>query len=185
MKMSICRWLFQKVMGWSRRGEAPFPDKCVICVAPHTSNWDLVYGWLFYGMMGRRACFMMKKEWFFFPLGLLFRAMGAVPVNRSKHTSTVEQMVERFRASDYFNLAITPEATRQATPHWKTGFYYIALLAEVPIVLAALDYDAKAVWWGKIVVPSGNIEKDMAEIKASYRQQGSARHPQRFKLDER
>lgn len=184
MKKKLCRLIFYRLLGWRTIIDAPFHDKCVICVVPHTSNWDLIYGWLFYGCMGRSANFMMKKEWFFFPLNFLFRALGAVPINRNKRSSTVEQMVKRFEQTAYFNLAITPEGTRKGNPRWKTGFYYIALQAQVPIVVAAFDYKNRQIWWEKTLIPSGDIEKDMAEMKAYYQKRGQAKHFERYKLYE-
>lgn len=97
----------------------PKYDKCVVCAAPHTTNLDLFIGKLFYGAMGGKTSFMMKKEWFFFPLGLLFRAVGGIPVDRSRKTSLVEQMVHHFNTSKKFHLAITPEGTRKRNPNWK------------------------------------------------------------------
>ena len=100
----------------------PNYDKCIICAAPHTSNWDLFIGKLFYGAIGRKTSFMMKKEWFFFPLGLIFKAVGGIPVDRSRNTSLVDQMANKFAESKQFHLAITPEGTRKPNPNWKRDF---------------------------------------------------------------
>ena len=97
MKKSFYSFIFYRLLGWKTRLEVPNYDKCVICAAPHTSNWDLFIGKLFYGSLGRKACFMMKKEWFFFPLGIFFKAIGGIPVNRDKRTSMVDQMAEHAR----------------------------------------------------------------------------------------
>ena len=94
----------------------------MICAAPHTTNLDLFIGKLFYGALGRKTSFMMKKEWFFFPLGLFFKAVGGIPVDRSRKTSLVDQMVHHFAECKKFHLAITPEGTRKANPNWKKGF---------------------------------------------------------------
>ena len=145
MKKSFYSFIFYRLLGWKTRLEVPNYDKCVICAAPHTSNWDLFIGKLFYGSLGRKACFMMKKEWFFFPLGIFFKAIGGIPVNRDKRTSMVDQMAERFANSTQFHLAITPEGTRKANPEWKKGFYYIALKAQVPIILIGVDYPSKTI----------------------------------------
>lgn len=183
MMKKFCYLIFHRLLGWKWKVSAPFYDRCVICVVPHTSNWDLLYGWLFYKVMGLKANFMMKKEWFFFPLNLLFRAIGAIPIDRSRRKSTVDQMVERFERKAYFNLAITPEGTRKANARWKTGFYYIALHAQVPIVLASVDYDNKLISWEKIFYPTGDIAKDMKEIGgyAYYKENSHPKHPERFK----
>jgi len=103
----LARWFFYKIMGWTLSAEAPNFDKCIICAVPHTSNWDLVVGKIFYKAIGRRTYFMMKSSWFFWPIGTLFKWMGGIPVFRSKQTSLVEQVVHAFRDRDQFALAIT------------------------------------------------------------------------------
>ena len=131
--------------------------------------------------MGGKTSFMMKKEWFFFPLGLLFRAVGGIPVDRSRKTSLVEQMVHHFNTSKKFHLAITPEGTRKRNPNWKKGFYYIALKAQVPIVLVGIDYTTKTITSTKAVMPSGDIDKDMREIKL-YFKNFKGKHPENFSI---
>ena len=115
--------------------------KCIVCVAPHTSNWDFIVGKLFYTSIGCNAGFLIKKEWFFFPFNLLFNWQGGVPVDRGKRTSVTDQMVERFKTSERFQLAVTPEGTRKRAKDWKKGFYFIALKANVPIVVAINKID--------------------------------------------
>lgn len=183
MKQQLCRFIYHRLLGWKTVITVPFYEKCVICAAPHTSNWDLLIGKLFYGSLGRRASFLMKKEWFFFPLNLVFKAMGGIPVNRGKKNSLVDQMARRFASCSRFNLAITPEATRKANPEWKKGFYYIALQAQVPIMLFGIDYPSKTITCTKAIVPTGDIEKDMREIKR-YFMQFTGRHPEYFSVGE-
>ena len=169
MKQKIYSFIYYKLLGWKTNVTVPNYDKCVICAAPHTTNWDLFIGKLFYGAIGRKTSFMMKKEWFFFPLGLIFKAVGGIPVYRGKRNSLVDQMAERFATSQKFNLAITPEGTRKANPHWKKGFYYIALKAQVPILLIGIDYEKKTITATKEIIPSGDIDKDMQEIKLYFK----------------
>lgn len=116
-----------------------------------------------------RPCFMMKKEWFFFPLGLIFKAIGGIPVDRSRNTSLVDQMANRFTESKQFHLAITPEGTRKSNPNWKKGFYFIALKAQVPIMLIGIDYPTKTITSTKAIMPTGDFEKDMHEIKLYFK----------------
>lgn len=123
----------------------------------------------------------MKKEWFFFPLGLIFKAVGGIPVDRSKKTSLVDQMAQQFAERKQFHLAITPEGTRKANPNWKKGFYYIALKAQVPIVLIGIDYPSKTISATKAIMPSGNIDADMKEIKLYYKD-FKGRHPDMFTI---
>lgn len=183
MKQQLCRFIYHRLLGWKTVITVPFYEKCVICAAPHTSNWDLLIGKLFYGSLGRRASFLMKKEWFFFPLNLVFKAMGGIPVNRGKKNSLVDQLARRFASCSRFNLAITPEATRKANPEWKKGFYYIALQAQVPIMLFGIDYPSKTITCTKAIMPSGDIEKDMRDIKR-YFMQFTGRHPEYFSVGE-
>lgn len=157
------------LVGWKITGQTNLPNKCVICVAPHTSNWDLPLGLIVYKSMGRKASFLIKKEWFFFPMNILFKALGGIPVDRSKKSSLTEQMAELYAKSDNFQLAITPEATRKLNTEWKKGFYYIALAANVPIVVAALNYGKKEADFRKILMPTGDADADIEEIKACYK----------------
>lgn len=181
MKKKLYSFIYHRLLGWKMNLTVPNYDKCVICAAPHTSNWDLFIGKLFYGAIGRKTSFMMKKEWFFFPLGILFKAMGGIPVDRSRKTSLVDQMATRFAQSEQFHLAITPEGTRKANPEWKKGFYYIALNAHVPIVLYGIDYPSKTITGTKVIMPSGDIDTDMAEIK-QYFTQFKGKNPNNFAI---
>lgn len=181
MKKAIYSFIYYRLLGWKTSVTVPNYDKCVICAAPHTSNADLFIGKLFYGAIGRKTSFMMKKEWFFFPLGLFFKAVGGIPVDRSRKTSLVEQMAQRFADSKKFQLAITPEGTRKRNPNWKKGFYYIAMEAQVPIVLIGIDYENKTISATKAIQPSGNIEEDMKEIKL-YFKNFKGKHPENFDI---
>jgi len=177
---SICRFIL-RLIGWKITGITNLPDKCVICVAPHTSNWDLPLGLVVYKALGRKASFLIKKEWFFFPMNLIFNLLGGIPVDRSKKTSLTEQMSELYARKNNFQLAITPEATRKLNPEWKKGFYFIALASNVPIVVAALDYGKKEADFKKILFPSGDADSDIDEIKACYKGV-TAKHPKNFSL---
>lgn len=169
MKRSLSGWIL-RLAGWKVAAvEGVELPKCVICVAPHTSNWDFIVGKLFYNSIGANASFLIKKDWFFFPLNLLFRAMGGVPVDRGRRTSVTEQMTEQFRQRDRFQLAITPEATRKRAKEWKKGFYYIAINAQVPILLAYIDYGKKEAGIKAVFHPTGDVEGDIREIRHYYR----------------
>ena len=124
--MGFSRFIL-RVAGWRVRVSAPDYPKAIICVAPHTSNWDFIIGKLAYASVNRKAGFLMKKSWFFFPLGYIFRAMGGIPVSRGKdNKSSVDNLVKLFNEKDKLTLAITPEGTRSLTQHWRTGFLNIA-----------------------------------------------------------
>ncbi len=179
--------LWKKILewsGWSVDITAPYLQKCVICVAPHTSNWDFFLGLAAYKSLGRKANFLMKSFWFFFPLKYLLNALGGIPVVRSgKKGSLTEKVINLFKTHDYVNLAVTPEGTRDATEKWKTGFLYIAYGAEVPILLGVIDYKDKRIIIKDQFQPSGNVEEDMKAIKAYYSKFSDVgKFPAKFKL---
>jgi len=145
------------------------PEKCIICLAPHTSNWDFIMGVLYNGATGMKSNFLMKKEWFFWPLGMLFRRMGGIPVYRQKHTSMTDTLAKTAKEAERFRVCITPEGTRKRVEEWKKGFYYIAQKAEIPILLYGLDYERKLIQCTKTIIPSGDIEADMREIKLYFK----------------
>lgn len=168
-------------MGWKADVDQPIPDKCILCVAPHTSNWDFFIGKVYYTALGRTSNFLMKKEWFFWPLGPLFRRMGGIPVERSRHTSMTDQLAQRAMESARFSLAVTPEGTRSRNPQWKRGFYYIALKAKLPILLYGLDFGTKTIVCKRTLVPSGDVDADMRVI-ADYFSHFKGKHPENFAL---
>jgi len=176
----LSAWIL-KTAGWKAIITVAEPQKSVICVAPHTSNWDFPIGELFYLALGRKSSFLIKKSWFFFPLNYVFDALGGVPVDRRKSTSVTQQMVEEFEKRDYFHLAITPEGTRSLSTKWKMGFYYIAVGANVPIQLAYIDYKKKEVAIKELFYPTGNEEADLAKIQ-SYYKDIHAKFPEKFNL---
>ena len=177
---TLCKWIL-KLRGWTIDADIDFPEKCVICVAPHTSNWDMPIGFMVYKAMGKKASFLIKKDWFFFPMNILFKVMGGIPVDRSKSMSMTDQITEVFNSKKEFHLAITPEGTRKPNGEWKMGFYYIALAAQVPIVIASLNYKQKKVIFHDKIVPTGNAEKDLEIIKGHYKE-AEAKHPDKFIL---
>lgn len=171
-----------KIAGWHTYITAPRRDKCVICVAPHTSNWDFPLGLAAYKSLGREANFLMKDFWFFFPLKYLLRALGGIAVPRKKPGgSLTDSVIQLFKTNSYVNLAVTPEGTRSLTDKWKTGFLYIAYGAGVPIQLGVIDYKNKCVLINEQYQPTGNVETDMNNIRKFYSNYGSAaRYPEKF-----
>lgn len=171
-------WLF----GWKLVGKPePQMKKCVFIEAPHTTMWDFVFGRLGLWQLGINVKFFIKKEMFFFPLGPILKSLGGIPVDRGKKTNMVDQIVEMYNKSDNFSIVITPEGTRRYTEHWKKGFYYIAMKANVPIYLGYLNYEKKEGSGGKIFYPTGNYEKDLAEIQEFYKDK-VAKYPENFNL---
>lgn len=161
---TLLRWA-----GWTVDITVPDYPKCIICVAPHTSNWDFVLGKLAYASVGRQAGFLMKSSWFFFPLGCIFRAMGGIPVHRDGNRSVTGQVVKKFEDSKRLTIAITPEGTRRRTTHWHTGFLHIARMSDAKIVLGAIDAATKTIIIKETFEPTGNIDADIRAIKLYYR----------------
>jgi 1-acyl-sn-glycerol-3-phosphate acyltransferase len=161
---------FLKLTGWRVEGSLP-PDcpKCVLIAAPHTSNWDLPYT-LIVGFALRLNLYWMGKESIFRPpFGGVMRWLGGISVDREKSTNLVAASVEALRAADgKVQLTVPPEGTRSKTRYWKTGFYHIAQGAQVPIVMAYMDYARKVSGLGPVFHPTGDIERDMETIKAFY-----------------
>lgn len=167
--------------GWKVFATVAEPQKSVICVAPHTSNWDFPIGKLAYVSLGRKASFLIKESWFFFPMGHIFTALGGIPVNRTKKNSITLQMADEFSKRESFHLAITPEGTRALAAKWKMGFYYIAMAANVPIQLASIDYKKKEIAIKEIFYPTGDENADLEKIQNHYKNV-SARYPEKFNL---
>lgn len=176
--MILAKWILGRA-GWKFACNIPPTPKCVICVAPHTSNWDFVLGELATRSVGMRASFLMKSTWFFFPMGCLMRALGGIPVNRSQHTHVADGVVAEFNRRERLWVAVTPEGTRSRNEHWHTGFLHIALAAHVPVVLGYIDYATREVCIDCIFTPTGDIDADMRSIKCYY-QGRTGRHPEQF-----
>ena len=157
-----------RLLGWRVEGSLPALAKFVLIGAPHTSNWDFV---LFLGViftLRANVRFMGKMELFRWPIGAFFRYCGGVPVERSKSTGLVDQMVEACNKSDKFILTIAPEGTRHHVQEWKRGFYHIAKGAGIPIVMAIVDGKHKTVHIGQVFHPTENMEADMTAIKGFF-----------------
>lgn len=171
------------LLGWKVTATVPDFSKCIICVAPHTSNLDFIIGKLAYASIGRKAGFLMKSSWFFFPLGYFFKAIGGVPVKRGKGGGDLtSQLIERYRNSDRLVLAITPEGTRSLTTRWHTGFLHIAYEAGIPIVLGAIDFKKKEVTLTDVFTPTGDAATDLRAVKDYYKP-FTGRYPDKFSTD--
>jgi len=160
--------LIKRLLSWRVDGSLPDIPKFVLIGAPHTSNWDFI---LFLGViftLRANVRFMGKAELFRWPIGSFFRYCGGVPVDRSKSSGLVDQMVQASLESERFILTIAPEGTRHQVQEWKRGFYHIAKGAGIPIVLAVVDGKHKTVRIGQVFHPTENIEADMQAIKGFF-----------------
>ncbi len=156
--------------GWKAVGAPPpkTPKYVMIC-APHTSYWDGFWMLGCASLLGIDLRFLGKHTMFHGPLGWLMKGLGAVPVIRSERQNTVQQAAEWFRSSETFLLGVAPEGTRRLTAGWKTGFYWIAMEAKVPIVCAFIDYETRTGGFlPDVIHPTGNIETDFALFEKAY-----------------
>lgn len=165
----FCGWFLYKRLKWKKVITVEHPDKYIICLAPHTSNWDFALGQFYAFAEGWKINFLMKREWFFWPIGNFLRRRGGIPVHRDKHTSMTDQLAETAAKAETFHLCVTPEGTRSLNTEWKRGFYYIALKAQIPILLYGVDYERKIIQCTKTITPCGNVEEDMREIKLYFK----------------
>jgi 1-acyl-sn-glycerol-3-phosphate acyltransferase len=159
-----------KLTGWTIEGALPaHVSKCVVIAAPHTSNWDLPYTLMVAFALRLQIYWMGKSSIFSFPFGALMRWLGGISVNRSQTSNLVDFYAQALvKAEGQLHLVVPPEGTRSKTRYWKTGFYYIALQAKVPIVMAYMDYSRKVSGLGPLFHPTGDIDRDMVAIRAFY-----------------
>ena len=168
--MGITRFVFYKLMKWQIKGNFnPNQKKAVIIVVPHTSWHDFYIGVFTRRILAISINFIAKKELFVFPFGYYFKWMGGAPLDRKKGQNSVDAIVKVFEAHDEFRLALAPEGTRKKVDSWKTGFYYIALQAKVPIIPVAFDYKTKTVTIGNSFMPSSNIEEDTRFLREFFK----------------
>ncbi len=162
--------LLFKISGWKVVGSFPVGlRKYIIAVAPHTSNWDFVIGVMARSILHlRKAKFLGKSQLFRAPYGWFFRWLGGYPVERSSHHDMVQQVVNIFDKHEDFVLAIAPEGTRKKVQKMKTGFYFIALKASVPIIPVGFDFHLKQVVIGEPFYPTGDLENDLKVLLAFY-----------------
>lgn len=178
----IVHWLgilYIKITGWTVIGGKPAEKKYILIAAPHTSNWDAAVLFATAAYLNLRLLVITKEALFRWPLGVIMRFFGGVPIDRSAAHGVVGQMIENFNRNEDFVLTITPEGTRQKGPHWKMGFYHIAMGAKVPIALAYVDYERKITGIGPPFMLSGDVQKDFDHIREYYAP-FAARYPDQF-----
>lgn len=154
--------------GWTPVGTAPELDKALFIAAPHTSNWDGIWGLIYRVAIDLDIHFFAKKDLFWFPLSHILRGLGGIPLDRNVPGAAVRQAVDAFRDNDKFFFGLAPEGTRSLRSHWKTGFYRIAREANVPVVLGFFDYRNRRLGIGPTIELSGDVAADMARIADYY-----------------
>ncbi len=169
---------FYRRQGWRVEGTPPTSGRYVLIAAPHTSNWDFVYFLGVSAELGIMPNFLAKDSLFRWPIGGFMRDMGGIPVNRGQRGDMVGAMIYEFARRDRFALTIAPEGTRGKVGTWRTGFYHIALGAQVPIVAGFVDYATRTAGLGPTIMPSGDYDADIARI-AQFYQTITPRYPGR------
>ncbi|HSM17537.1 MAG TPA: lysophospholipid acyltransferase family protein [Gemmatimonadales bacterium] len=171
-----------RLIRWRVVGTMPQVPKSVVIVAPHTSNWDLPIGLVLgfaSGLLRQWPYgFMMKHTVFRWPVAGLMRAIGGLPIDRSRPHDIVPQMADELRGHERFLLVITPEGTRKRTEYWRSGFYHIAAAAGVPIIPVTFDYPRRECRMGEPIHPSGNLDHDLMAIRRFY-QGATAKRPEK------
>ena len=161
----LSKFILNKIIGWKVIGYLPKKEKYVIAVVPHSSYFDLIIAVLIRTHSGLKIKFIGKKELFNPITSFLFKYLGGIPVDRTKKLNIVDEIVGLFKSGKIKILAIAPEGTRKRVKKWKTGFYYIALKANLPILMVSFDYMRKEVKINDKFYPSGDIDKDFIELE--------------------
>ncbi|TDK67237.1 lysophospholipid acyltransferase family protein [Sapientia aquatica] len=179
---TIMRWisvLILRLLGWRVEGQTPTEPKYVLIAAPHTSNWDFPFTLMVCFALRLRVYWMGKASLFPPVVGGMMRWLGGIAVDRQKSANLVQGTIDAFNRNERLCVIVPPEGTRDKVSHWKTGFYYIALGAQVPILLGFMDFKKKIGGVAHFFHPTGDIDADMAEIKQFYRGY-TGKNPQQF-----
>jgi 1-acyl-sn-glycerol-3-phosphate acyltransferase len=167
----LAHWLGRAIIrlsGWKVAGQVPTSNRMVVIAAPHTSNWDLLF------LLGAAYSLNLSINWlgkdalFKRGLGPIMRYLGGIPVDRSKHNNLVDQLVEEIGRRDGCAIVVPPAGTRSYTEYWKSGFYWIASGAKIPLVCGYLDYEKKIAGLGPSFVPTGDVGSDMDRLREFY-----------------
>lgn len=169
----LAKFIYFKILGWKVVGNTDLSKdeikKAVIIAAPHTSWHDFYIGVLLRAVLNVKTNFVGKKELFVFPIGWLFRLLGGAPIDRHTKENKVSAIAKLFNEKDEFRMAMSPEGTRKKVDKWRTGFYYIAKEANVPIIMFTLDFENKQNKISEPFYPTDNIEKDFEFMHNFYK----------------
>ena len=165
----LAKFIYFKILAWKLIGNFPKVDKMVMIVAPHTSWVDFFLGILIRKVWNEEINFIAKKSLFDSPIGWYFRWVGGTPIDRSKNNDTVSAIAQIFKERKKFRLALSPEGTREKVEKWKTGFYYIAKTANVPIVMVAFDYGKKQITISELHKTTSDKESDFNLYTSFYK----------------
>lgn len=167
----LAKFIYHNILGWKVTGFSDFEDikKTIIIAAPHTSWHDFYIGVLVRAVLGVETNFIGKKSLFKWPYGWIFKKLGGSPVERKRNENQVESIARLFRDKEVFRMAMSPEGTRQKVEEWRTGFYYIAKTANVPIIMFTLDFEHKENRFSKPFYPTDDKEADFKFMKSFFK----------------
>jgi len=165
--VNAARWVLRKLK-WDYVGERPPIKKCVITAYPHSENMDLFYALMTAFALRIPIVYMMKKEWFFWPLGPVFKWLGGIPIDRSRSSNVVHQMVRWIEEHETIYVLCPPEGTRKDVQYWKMGFYWIALEAGIPVLPSFCDIEQRRSGVGEPIPITGNLEEDYGKLRDFY-----------------
>lgn len=183
MLQQICKILL-KLLGWTGDGFLIPDKKCILLGAPHTSSLDFVISYIYYTSIGGKMNIMIKKEFFFWPVGFFLRKMGGIPIDRSKGANVIRQTIQAFQENDEFRLALTPEGTRKRVDNWKAGFHIIARAADIPVYVGSFDWGERKVNIYHKFELTSNSKADIKRLKDFYREKGiKGKYPELFSTE--
>jgi 1-acyl-sn-glycerol-3-phosphate acyltransferase len=181
----VCCKFALKLWGWKTINGVMPHQKAIIIGVPHTSAWDFVISYLYYTSVGGVANTVIKREFFFWPLGYLLRKMGAIPIDRTKGTTVVKQIIKEMNSRERMHLAITPEGTRELNKRWKGGFHIIAKATGATVYLGFFDFGRKEIGWKETFELTDDVDADIRRMKDYYLNLGViGKHPEWFSAEE-
>ena len=174
-----------KLWGWKAINGVMPHKKAIIIGLPHTSGWDFVISFIYYTAVGGVANIVIKKEFFFWPLGYFLKKMGGIPIDRSKGVPVIKQIIAEMNKREVMHIGITPEGTRKLNKRWKAGFHAIAKATGATVYLGFFDWGRKEIGWIDTLELTDNPQEDIRRMKAYYREKGiKGKHPELFTLDD-
>jgi 1-acyl-sn-glycerol-3-phosphate acyltransferase len=176
----IYRYILVNLLGWKIKGEFPNIKKSIIIFAPHTSYWDGLYGKLYLMQLGINYKFLSKKEFFKFPLNYFFKIYGSIPVSKTKEY--IDYVAELINNTSELHIVLSPEGQLAKTTRWKKGYYYMAIRANVPIVVGFIDYKRKEIGIKGVIDNLNSIEAVRREVAELY-SDVLAKYPEKFSLE--
>jgi len=179
---TISGYILTKVLGWKITGEFPNVKKSIIIFAPHTSYYDAVFGKLFLNEIGIKHRFLSKKELFFFPMNILMKWYGSIPIRGIKGENAIYQVTKMLEEAKSLHVILSPEGTFAKVTNWNKGFYHMARKAKVPIVVGYLDYQKKEIGIKGVIDNLADINSVMHQINTMYKDV-TAKYPHNFSLE--